>query len=142
MIISSRGRYALQFMLDLAEQAPDHFVTLKDVVVRQELSKKYMEQILPALSASHLLITKSGHHGGYRLAKEPEAYTLGEILRASEGSLSPVACTREDSAYACGPCHQQATCVTLPVWTELDRLINNYLDSVTLQDLLDQKTCS
>lgn len=136
MIISSRGRYALRLMLDLAEnQGDDSFIALKDIAERQELSKKYMEQILPDLSRCELLITKAGHHGGYRLSRKPADYTLGDILRATENSLAPVSCLegKENS------CSRQADCATLPIWTTLDKMINTYLDSVTLQDLLDQQ---
>lgn len=136
MIISSRGRYALRLMLDLAEHDNGEYVALRDISQRQDLSQKYMEQILPALNASHLLLVKAGRYGGYRLAKKANTYSLGEILRAAEGSLAPVACLENEE----NPCARQADCATLPVWTELDRIINEYLDGISLQDLLDQQS--
>ena len=135
MIISTRGRYALRLMLDLAEHDNGEYLALRDISGRQDLSQKYMEQILPALSASRLLLVKSGRYGGYRLAKKADDYSLGEILRAAEGSLAPVACLEGIE----NPCARQADCATLPVWTELDRIINDYLDGITLQDLVNQQ---
>ena len=136
MMISTRGRYALRLMLDLAEHQENGYVALKDVARRQEISKKYLEQNIPALNRSDLLRTTRGYQGGYRLAREPVEYTLGDILRATEGSLAPVACLETDD----NPCARQADCAALPVWQGLDQVINEYLDGITLQDILDQQT--
>ena len=120
MKISTRGRYALRMMLDLAENQGSGVVALKDIAQRQDISKKYLEQIIPVLNRAGLLQTSRGFQGGYRLAKAPEDYTVGEILRAAEGGLSPVACL-EQSPNACPRCHE---CETLPVWTGLERVVN------------------
>ena len=133
MKISTRGRYALRMMLDFAENQGDGVVALKDIAARQGISKKYLEQIIPLLNRAGLLQTSRGFQGGYRLAKAPEDYTVGEILRAAEGGLSPVACL-EQSPNACPRCHE---CETLPVWTGLERVVNEYLDGISLQDVLD-----
>ena len=135
MMISSRGRYTLSLLLDIAEHQNDGYVPLKDSAERQEISKKYLEQIVPIPGVSTMLEAKGGKNGGYRLAKAPRDYTLGEVLRAAEGSLCPVTCLEEGR----GPCSHSATCAVLPVWKGLDAVINEYLDGITLQDLLDQK---
>ena len=132
MMISSRGRYCLRVMIDLAEHQGDGYIPMKDVAARQEISLKYLEKILPVLVKNGIVEGLQGKTGGYRLSRKPKEYTLGEILRLTEGTLAPVAC------LDCGatPCDRAAQCKTLPVWTELDRIVNNYLDSVTLADLL------
>ncbi len=133
MKISTRGRYALRMMLDLAENQGDGVVALKDIAARQGISKKYLEQIIPVLNRAGLLQTSRGFLGGYRLAKDPAEYTVGEILRAAEGGLSPVACL-EQSPNACPRCHE---CDTLPIWAGLEQVVNQYLDGITLQSVLD-----
>ena len=135
MMISTRGRYALRMMLDLAEYQGEGYVALKDVARRQEISKKYLEQIIPILNRAELLQTTRGYQGGYRLARKPADYTLGDILRATEGSLAPVACLENEQNL----CARQADCATLPIWTGLDKVINEYLDGITLQNVLDQQ---
>lgn len=132
MMISTRGRYALRVMIDLAEHQDEGYIPMKDVAKRQGVSLGYMEKILPVLVKNGIVEGLQGKTGGYRLIRKPEEYTLGEILRLTEGSLSPVACL-ECSAT---PCEKAADCRTLPVWTELDRRINEYLDSVTVANLL------
>lgn len=134
MMISTRGRYALRMMLDLAEHQENGHVPLKDVAARQEISKKYLEQIIPILNRADMLVTVRGYQGGYRLTRAPKDYTLGDILRATEGSLAPVTCLDGQN-----PCSRQADCATLPVWTGLNKVINDYLDSITLQDILDEQ---
>lgn len=134
MKISTKGRYALRMMLDLAEHEGEGFVALKDIAQRQNISKKYLEQIIPLLHRSDMLNTNRGYQGGYRLAKHPCQYSVGEILRLTEGGLSPVPCVGADAKR----CDRSADCATLPVWQGLDRVINEYLDSITLQDLVDQ----
>ncbi|MBO5130098.1 MAG: RrF2 family transcriptional regulator [Oscillospiraceae bacterium] len=134
MMISSRGRYCLRVMIDLAEHQGDVYIPMKDVAARQEISLKYLEKILPVLVKNGIVEGLQGKTGGYRLSRKPEEYTLGEILRLTEGTLAPVAC------LDCGavPCERAAQCKTLPVWTELDRIVNSYLDSVTIADLLQK----
>ena len=132
MMISSRGRYCLRVMIDLAEHQGEGYIPMKDVAKRQGISLKYMEKILPVLVKNGIVEGLQGKTGGYRLTREPEAYTLGEILRLTEGSLAPVACLECGAA----PCDRANQCRTLPVWTELDRIVNQYLDSVTLADLV------
>lgn len=133
MRISTKGRYALRLMLDLAEHQGDGCVSLKDVAQRQDISKKYLEQIVPTLSRAGFLLTNRGYQGGYRLARAPEDYTVYEILTIAEGGLAPVACL--DGAE--NLCPRKESCLTLPVWEGLDRTIREYLSSITLQDILD-----
>ena len=135
MKISTKGRYALRLLIDLAEHQNDGYVALKDIAQRQEISKKYLEQIVPVLNKSDILRTNRGFQGGYRLAKLPDKYTVGEILRLTEGSLAPVACLEHDPVE----CERSGECATLPVWQGLYRVINEYLDGITLQDILDQQ---
>lgn len=135
MKISTKGRYALRMLLDLAEHENDGFISLKDVASRQDISKKYLEQIIPILNKSDFLISNRGFQGGYKLAKSPDKYTVGDILRITEGSLSPVACLDHEPV----PCDRAGECATLPVWKGLKKVIDDYLDSITLQDILDQQ---
>lgn len=137
MMISTRGRYCLRVMLDLAEHQKDGYIPMKDVADRQGISLKYLEKILPVLVKNGIVDGIQGKGGGYRLSRAPEEYTLGEILRLTEGSLSPVSCLERGAE----PCARAAECRTLPVWTELDRIINEYLDSVTLASLLQNGSC-
>ena len=130
VMISSRGRYALRVMTDLAAQDPERLVPLKEIAAREGLSQKYLEAIMTTLSKGGLVEGQHGKGGGYRLSRRPEEYSLGEILRLTEGSLAPVACL-EDGAERC-----THPCSSLPVWEELERLVANYLDSVSLADLL------
>lgn len=132
MMISTRGRYCLRVMIDLAEHQGEGYIRMKEVADRQGISLKYLEKILPVLAKNGIVDGIQGKGGGYRLTRRPEAYTLGEILRLTEGSLAPVACLECGAA----PCDRAGECRTLPVWTELDRRINEYLDSVTLADLV------
>ena len=134
-MISTRGRYALRMMLDLAANQADGFVALKDVAARQGISKKYLEQIIPVLNRAGLLQTARGVQGGYRLTRRPEEYTLGDVLRATEATLASVACL-ESGAESCP---RQEDCLTYPVWIGLDKVVNDYLDSITLQDILDRR---
>ena len=135
MRISTKGRYALRLMLDLAEHQGDGCVSLKDVAQRQDISKKYLEQIVPTLSRAGFLLTNRGYQGGYRLARRPEDYTARDILRLTEGSLAPVACLDCEV----NTCPRSANCPTLPLWQGLDRVIEDYLAGVTLQDLIDRQ---
>ena len=135
MKISTKGRYALRMLLDLAEHQGDGYIALKDIAQRQEISKKYLEQIVPILNRAELLKTNRGFQGGYRLAKSPDKMTAGDILRATEGNLAPVACLDGDEI----DCPRSEHCPTLPLWQGLNKVINEYLDSVTLQDLIDMQ---
>ncbi|MBR0277016.1 MAG: Rrf2 family transcriptional regulator [Clostridia bacterium] len=135
MKISTKGRYALRMLADLAENSGDGFSSLKDIAKRQEISKKYLEQIVGALNHGGILITGRGYQGGYKLAKAPSEYTVGSILRLTEGSLAPVTCL-ENSVNTC---NRKDFCVTLPIWEGLYEVINNYLDNITLQDIIDRK---
>ena len=135
MMISTRGRYCLRVMIDLAEHQGDGYIRMKEVADRQGISLKYLEKILPVLAKSGIIDGVQGKGGGYRLSRRPEDYTLGEILRLTEGSLAPVAYLECGAA----PCDKAAECRTLPVWTDLDRVVNEYLDSVTIADLLIPK---
>ena len=135
MKISTKGRYALRMMIDLAEHNGDGYTSLKDIAERQGISKKYLEQIVTLLNKSNFLQVNRGFQGGYRLAYPPEKYTVGDILRITEGSLSPVACLDSDPA----DCPRSTSCVTLPLWRGLERVINEYLDSITLRDILDSE---
>lgn len=135
MKISTKGRYALRMLLDLAEHQNSGFIALKDIAQRQDISKKYLEQIIPVFNKSGILSTTRGSQGGYRLARTPDKYTVGEILRLTEGTLAPVACSEPGSEQ----CLQSADCAILPVWQGLYKVINEYLDSITLQDILDQQ---
>ena len=132
MMISTRGRYCLRVMIDLAEHQREGYIPMKDVAERQGISLKYLEKILPVLVKNGIVEGLQGKTGGYRLSRKPEEYPLGEILRLTEGSLAPVACLDCGAA----PCDRADQCKTLPVWTELDRIVNSYLDSVTIADLL------
>ena len=132
MLISTKGRYALRVMIDLAEHQADGFIPLKVIAERQEISEKYLESIIKLLVKARLLNGLRGKGGGYKLTKAPEQYTVGSILRLTEESLAPVACL-EPGADACS---RAAECRTLPLWQGLDKVINEYLDSVTVADLM------
>lgn len=135
MKISTKGRYALRMLLDLAEHGDQGFVALKDIAKRQDISKKYLEQIVPLLNRSGILQTNRGFQGGYKLAKKPEECTVGDILRITEGSLAPVSCLEHEPNL----CERSGICATLFVWQGLYKVINEYLDSVTLQDILEHQ---
>ena len=131
-MISTRGRYALRVMIDLAEHAGG-FTPMKEVAARQGISLKYLEQIMPALSKNGLVEGIHGKGGGYRLTRSPEEYTAGEVLRVTEGDLAPVAC------LACGaePCARSESCKTVPLWRGFQALTNDYFDGVTLASLAE-----
>lgn len=120
-------------LLDLAEHGKDSCVSLKDISERQNISKKYLEQIILIFSKSDILRTYRGFQGGYRLKGSPSDYTVGQILRLTEGNIAPVSCLECDPAS----CERSADCLTLPVWRELYRIMEEYLDKITLQDILD-----
>lgn len=132
MMISTRGRYALRVMIDMAEHSSGEYIPMKDIARRQQISLKYMEKIMPLLVSEQLVEGVHGKGGGYKLTRNPEEYHVGEILRLTEGDLAPVACLE------CGaePCERAGECRTLPMWIELNQVINDYLDGVTLDQLM------
>ncbi len=132
MNITSKGRYALRVMIDLAQHPDEGFVSLKTVAERQDISMKYLEMIVSCLKKAELLESTRGKEGGYRLSRSPADYSVGEILRCLEDNLAPVACIKDGEIQ----CDRAAACITLPMWRELDELTNAYLDGVSLQDLL------
>ncbi|MCQ2512109.1 MAG: RrF2 family transcriptional regulator [Lachnospiraceae bacterium] len=132
MIVSTRGRYALRVMIDIAENSSGNYIAMKEVAERQSISLKYMEKIMPILVAQKMVEGIHGKGGGYRLTRNPEEYTIGEILRLTEGDLAPVACLECNAER----CQRTADCRTLPMWNELNKRINDYLDSVSLADLM------
>ena len=134
MKVSTKGRYALRLLLDLAEHKGEGFISLKEIAARQGISKQYLEQIVSLLNTAKLLRTNRGKMGGYMLAKEPSEYTVREVLRITEGSLAPVTCLEEDV----NQCDKAVYCKTLKMWTGLQAAINDYLNSVTLQDMADE----
>ncbi len=136
MLVSTKGRYALRVMTDLAEHPSEGYIPLKEIAQRQGISEKYLEAIIKILVKAKLLSGVRGKGGGYKLTRAPEQYTVGSILRLTEDSLAPVACLEADAA----PCSRAADCLTLPLWQGLDRVINEYLDRITLADLLHWET--
>ncbi|MGN1203011.1 MAG: RrF2 family transcriptional regulator [Eubacterium sp.] len=135
MKISTKGRYALRMLIDLAEHRDEGFIALKDIARRQDISKKYLEQIVSILNKPNILIANRGYQGGYKLAQPPKNYTVGDILRITEGGLAPISCLEGDKNL----CEKSAGCSTLFIWEGLFDVINEYLDSITLQDVLDHK---
>ena len=131
MMISTKGRYALRVMVDLTEHNTDAYIPLKDIAERQEISQKYLESIMTVLSKAGFVDALHGKGGGYRLNRSPNEYTVGSVLKLTEGTLAPVACL-ENEYNKCG---RAASCRTLPMWTELDHLINNYFEGITVRDL-------
>ena len=132
MKISTKGRYSLRMLLDLAEHRDKGYIALKDIAERQGISKKYLEHIAAMLSHSDILRTNRGYQGGYMLAKAPDQYTVGHILRIAEGTLCPVSCLENEP----NECERKNNCKTLPVWSGLQKVINEYLDGITLETIL------
>lgn len=132
-MISTRGRYALRVMIDIAENSNGNYIPLKDIAERQNISEKYLESILVSLTRGGLLNGLRGKGGGYMLTKKPEDYTVLEILDLTEGSLAPVACLK----FGAAPCERRATCKTLSVWQGLNNVVNDYLSHITLASLSD-----
>ena len=131
-MISTKGRYALRVMIDLAEQGGESWIPLKDIAARQEISKKYLEIIVKDLVQGKLIIGVSGKGGGYKLKRKPEEYTVGEIIERMEGTLSSVACLAEPGMV----CPRRETCPTLPLWTEFDRMVRDFFYGKKLSDLI------
>ncbi len=134
MKISTKGRYSLRMLVDLAEHRDEGFIALKDIAERQGISKKYLEQLVTLLNSSDILRASRGYQGGYMLAKEPEQCTVGQILRLTEGGLCPVSCLEDDPVQ----CERRGYCKTLPVWMGLKKVINDYLNGITLRDLINE----
>ena len=131
-MISTKGRYAIRVLLDLAEHEDGEYIPLKEIAARQGISKKYLEIIVKDLVGGGLLTGASGKGGGYKLCRKPEEYNIGEILELMEGSLSPVACLTDRSM----PCPRRADCQTLPMWEEYDRLVHDFFSQKKLSDLI------
>lgn len=134
MTISTKGRYALRVMIDLALYSNGDYITLKDISARQEISVKYLEQVIALLNRAGFLHSLRGNNGGYRLARKAAEYTAGDILRAAEGTLAPIACLQNQP----NQCMRRDVCTTLGFWEKYYEVVNDYVDSVTLQDLADQ----
>ena len=131
MMISTKGRYALQVMLDLAQQCPDAYISLHDISQRQAVSMKYLEAIVAMLNKAGMVESRRGKSGGYRLTRSPDQYTVEEILMLTEGSLAPVTCLTPGAS----PCDRLANCRTYEMWKGLNDLISNYFSHITLADL-------
>ena len=133
MMVSTKGRYALRVMIDLAQQGGAGYIPLKDIAQRQGLSEKYLESIVKLLARNGDLAGVRGKGGGYRLTRSPEEYTVGSILRLTEGGLAPVACLEQNPIE----CRRMSECRTLPMWRKLNTMINDYFDGITLADLVN-----
>ncbi|ORT99893.1 Iron-sulfur cluster regulator IscR [Anaerovibrio sp. JC8] len=131
-MISTKGRYAVRFMIDLAQQPDDKPVTLDDVAQRQEISKKYMERVVKMLVSAGLVKGTSGKGGGYRLLKKPEEYNVMEILQITEGRLTSVACLQEGAEQ----CPREANCLTVPMWRLFDEMVSDFFTNITIADLI------
>ena len=132
MMVSTKGRYALRVMIDLAEHQSEGYVPLKEIAARQEISEKYLESILKVLVQQRFLEGLRGKGGGYRLTRSPDQYTVEEILMLTEGSLAPVACLEQEPVE----CPRRAECRTLPMWRKLDAMIRTFFDGITIADLM------
>ena len=132
MMISTKGRYALRVMIDLAEHCNGEYIHMKDVVKRQQVSQKYVERIMTMLSKANFVEAVHGKGGGYRLNRSPDEYIVGDILRLTEGSLAPVACLDCDAEE----CERADQCRTLPMWKELNNRITDFFDGITIADLM------
>lgn len=131
MMISTKGRYAMRVMVDLTEHNTGEYIPLKDIASRQDISRKYLESIMTVLSKAGFVDALRGKGGGYRLNRTPNEYTVSSVLKLTEGTLAPVSCLESEH----NNCVRAANCRTLPIWTELDNIINNYLDGITVGDL-------
>ena len=133
MMVSTKGRYALTVMVDLARNSGEDFVSLADISERENLSMKYLESIISILNKGGMLVSARGKNGGYKLARKPSEYNISEILLLTEGSLAPVNCIMQDGVQ----CEKAATCSTLPLWAGLDKVIDKYLGGITLEDIIN-----
>jgi Rrf2 family protein len=130
MTVTTKGRYALRIMIDIAQQDPDAVVPLKSISQRQDISMKYLEAIAAMLHKAGYITSTRGKNGGYRLARKPEEYIIRDLLKSIEGSLAPVSCLESG-------CPNSAGCMTFPLWAGMDRRIEEYLSQVTLKDIMD-----
>lgn len=137
MIVSTKGRYALRVMVFLAKRTDREYVPVKEIAEQEEISQKYLESIMTILSKAGFLQAVQGKGGGYRLSRNPSEYTVGSILKLTEGNLAPVSCTTHGSSA----CSRTDCCDTLPMWEKLDKLIDDYFESITLADLLKMPPC-
>ena len=135
MMISTRGRYALRILVDLAENQNEGYITLKEAADRQEISEKYLESIVKDLVKAHFVEGVRGKGGGYRLSRPAEEISVLDVLQSADGAIVPVACLEEGSA----PCSRAAFCKTLPLWKGLDRVVSEYLSGFTVRDLAEDK---
>lgn len=133
MKISTKGRYALRLMIDLAQHNTGEMIRIKDVSQRQNISEKYLEQIITSLKRAGYVKSLRGAQGGYRLARDPKEYTVGMILRLTEGNMAPVSCLEDEE----NECSRAGSCISLRLWKMLDEAIKGVIDRVTLQDLID-----
>ncbi len=134
MMVSTRGRYALRMMIDLAENGrAGEYIAMKDIAGRLEISKKYMEQIMPVLVKNGLVEGMQGQGGGYRLTRKPAEYRVGEILRLTEGDLAPVSCLTGET-----PCTRSGCCRTIAMWSRFNKLTNDFFDGITIADLMQE----
>ena len=133
-MISTKGRYALRLMIDIALYESKGYVSLKDSSSREDLSIKYLEQVASLLTKANLLISYRGNNGGYKLSRKPSDYKIGEILRAAEGSLAPVACLECNYDF----CNRKDKCTTIDFWEGFNNVINNYVDNITLEELVEK----
>ena len=134
MIVSTRGRYALRVMIDIAEHPNEPYIPLKSIAARQGISEKYLESIVSMLVKNDFLAALRGKGGGYKLIRRPEEYTVGSILKITEGSFAPVACLE----HSPNQCERVAYCKTLPMWEGFQKLAENYFNGITIQDLMNQ----
>ena len=134
-MVSTKGRYALRIMIDLAQNRDGGYIPLSDISRRQFVSLKYMEAIVSILNKAGFVESQRGKDGGYRLTRAPESYTIGSILKLTEGSLAPISCAEFGSAG--GACEKAGSCLTLPMWQHLDEIVDGYLERITLLDLLN-----
>jgi len=137
-MISTRGRYALRVLIDLAEHRNGSYIPMKDVADRQDISLKYLERIVPVLTQSGFIEGVHGKGGGYRLVKSPDKCRVGDILRLTEGDLAPVACLAKGAT----PCARAAECRTLAMWQKFNTMINSYFDGITIADLMNSSSAS
>ena len=134
MIVSTKGRYALRVMLCFAQRGSDEYVPLKEIAEAEDISQKYLESIMTILSKAGFVDAVHGKGGGYRLNRKPEDYTVGSILKLTEGSLAPVSCTAQGAAA----CSRTTCCQTLPMWEKLEKMIDEFFEGITLADLLKE----
>lgn len=134
MLISTKGRYALRVMIELAMHSPEEFVPLKDIAARQQISEKYLEAIMKKLVKEEFVIGLRGKKGGYRLSRIPSSYTVDSILSVTEGSYAPVTCLGQNGES----CSRADKCITLPMWENLDEIIHRYFEGITLKQLADR----